>query len=219
MQKQIIYKENFISLDLVDQIRTYFDKINDSLAASRGPFDQPDHYLGWAGTWSRQLHFELPDNPIHLVVDKLKQEFGDFECRLARCSIEYLSSPFSPHTDIYDVEFLKELRARGKPTVYIFLIPLWWKPGHTPVTGFFNNPPDLDEPLYSEVSDIFPKCVPITFDETVNLSLRKMFSWNSPGDLIAWEGFQWHSSGALGDIEYSRTDWAKEFITIEAIMK
>jgi hypothetical protein len=219
MQKQLTYKENFISLDHVNKIRTYFDEINDSLAASSGPFDQPEHYLGWAGTWSRQLHFELPDNPIHLVIDKLKQEFGDFECDTRYCSIEYLSSPFLPHTDVHNVEFLKELRAKGNPKIYVFIIPLWWKLGHTPVTGFFNSPPNLDEPLYSDMSDIFPKYAPSKFDQSADFSVRQMFPWKSPGDLIAWESFQWHSSGALGNIEYTRTDWAKEFITIEATIK
>lgn len=219
MKKQLIYKENFISSDQVNEIRTYFDKINDSLKASSGPFDTPDHYLGWSGTWSRQLHFELPDNPIHLIVDKLKQEFGDFECQPGKCSIEYLSSPFLPHTDIHSDEFLQELRARGNPKVYIFLIPLWWKTGHTPVTGFFNSPPDLNEPLYSDMADIFPKYAPTKFDPSVNFSVRQIFPWKSPGDLIMWEGFQWHSSGALGNIEYARDNWSKEFITLEVIAK
>jgi hypothetical protein len=219
MQKQLIYKENFISLELVDEIRTYFDEINDSLLDSSGPFDHSKHYLGWAGTWSRQLHFELPHNPIHLVVDKLKQEFGNFECQTDKCSIEYLSSPFLPHTDIHNLDYIQKLRANGNPKVYIFIIPLWWKPGHTPVTGFFNSPPNFDEPLYSDMSDIFPKYAPNKFDESLNFSVRQAFPWKSPGDLIAWESFQWHSSGAMGDIEYSRSDWSKEFITMEVHIK
>lgn len=218
MEKLLIYKENFISLDEVNEIRTYFDNINDSRELSAGPFDHPIHSLGWCGTWSRQLHFELPDNPIHKVIYKLKQEFGDFECRPTHCSIEYLSSPFLPHTDVHSVEFLHELRSRGNPKIYIFLIPLWWKPGHTPVTGFFNNPPNLDEPLYSEMADMFPKYAPGKFDPGVNFSVKKFFPWKSPGDLIVWESFQWHSSGSTGQIEYTRNDWSKEFVTIEAIM-
>ena len=72
--KKIIYKNNYISLDFVNEIREYFNKINDSLFASKGPYLNQKTKLGWQGCWDRNLHYEKSDSPIHRVVSKLKED-------------------------------------------------------------------------------------------------------------------------------------------------
>ena len=92
---------------------------------------------------------------------------------------------------------------------------MWWKDGYTPGTAFFNNPAKLSEPLYADMLDILPNYTDEYEVETRNFSVQKILKWESPGDLIAWENFQWHGSCNFGNIEYTRDTWAKEFISIE----
>jgi hypothetical protein len=215
--KKIIHKNNYISLDLVNEIKEYFDKINDSLFASRGPKSHQKTKLGWQGCWDRNLHYEKLDNPIHRVISKLKEDFGDFE--IVESSIRYLSAPFLPHSDIRSSTWLNEHRNNGYKEGFVYLIPLWWKDGYIPGTAFFNNPANIDEPLYSDMLDILPNYSTEYEDEGRNFSVRKIIKWKSPGDLIAWENFQWHSSCSYGDITYNKNTWAKEFISIETWAK
>ena len=213
MQKQIIHKKNYISLDLVNDIRVYFENINDSLLASKGPSDQPKSKLGWQGCWDRQLHYEKTDSPIHQIISQLKKDFGNFS--ICDSSIRYLSAPFLPHSDIRSIKMLQEVRSTGYKEGHIFIIPLWWKDGYTPGTAFFNSPAHLDEPLYSDMLDTLPNYADDYEFESRNLSVREIIKWETPGDLIAWENFQWHASCQFGNIEYTRDTWAKEFISIE----
>ena len=213
--KNIVYKQNYISLDQVSAIREYFNKINDSLYASAGPFASVKSKLGWQGCWDRQLHFEKADNPIHEIITKLKQDFGEFDYDSNRCSIRYLSAPFLPHSDIASIKSFKEFRKTGYKEGYIFIIPLWWEKNYRPVTGFFNNPAKLEEPHYSDVLDIFPEYLETYQEESKNLSVREIIEWQSPGDLIAWENYQWHGSGQIGNFSYNKESWVKEFISIE----
>lgn len=215
--KKIIHKNNYISLDFVNEIKKYFDKINDSLFASRGPQPHQKTKLGWQGCWDRNLHYEKLDNPIHQIVSKLKEDFGDFE--ITESSIRYLSSPFLPHSDIRSVAWLSEYRDTGYKEGFTYIIPLWWKDGYTPGTAFFNNPANINEPLYSDMLDILPNYSTEYEDEEKNFSVREIIKWKSPGDLIAWENFQWHASCSYGNITYDREIWAKEFISIETRVK
>ena len=171
--------------------------------------------MGYQGCWDRSLHFEKLDNPIHLIIKKLKKDFGEFDYDTHRCSIRYLSAPFLPHSDIVSNESLKTLRDTGYKEGYIFMIPLWWKDSYQPVTGFFNNPARLEEPLYIDSLDIFPEYADAYREESKNLSVREIVRWQSPGDLIAWENYQWHGSGQIGQCEYDKKIWVKEFISIE----
>jgi hypothetical protein len=213
MLKKIIYKENYISTDLVDQIRAYYETINDSLLASKGPFPTEKSKLGWQGCWDRNLHYEKLDSPIHQIVYKLKEDFGNFF--IHESSIRYLSAPFLPHLDIRNSDWLKKLRDSDRRPSFTFLIPLWWKKGYTPGTAFFNSPPNIDEPLYSDMLDMFPNYSEQFEKESTQFSVREVVKWQSPGDLIAWENFQWHCSCHHGNIEYNKQTWAKEFISIE----
>lgn len=215
--KKIIHKNNYISLDFVNEIKEYFDKINDSPFLSNGPYPQIRTKLGWQGCWDRNLHHEKLDNPIHRVVSKLKEDFGNFE--IYESSIRYLSAPFLPHSDIRSIDWLNNSRSKGYKEGFVFLIPLWWKDGHTPGTAFFNSPANLDEPFYSDMLDILPNYSAEHSNESRNFSVRKIIKWESPGDLVAWENFQWHSSCSYGDITYDKTTWAKEFISIETHIK
>ena len=215
--KKIIYKNNYISLDFVNEIREYFNKINDSLFVSNGPYPHKKTKLGWQGCWDRNLHYEKLDSPIHQIVSKLKKDFGDFE--IADSSIRYLSAPFLPHSDIRSVDWLSKRRNEGYNEGFIYIIPLWWKDGYTPGTGFFNSPANLDEPLYSDMLDVLPNFSTEYEEEGKNFSVREIVKWKSPGDLVAWENFQWHCSCSYGDITYNKETWVKEFISIETWVK
>jgi hypothetical protein len=217
MPKQIIYKRNYLSLDLVEEIREYFYRINDSLYASRGPYDHVKSKLGWQGCWDRQLHYERDDNPIHRLIAKLKDDFGDFE--IYESSIRYLSAPFLPHSDIRNIDWLKQYKINGYTTGFIFMIPLSWKENYSPGTAFFNSPANVDEPLYSEMLDILPSYSDEFVAESRNFSVKEIVKWESPGDLVAWENFQWHCSCQFGNAKYKRDDWLKEFISIETHFK
>jgi hypothetical protein len=213
MQKKIIHKKNYISIDQVDQIRLYYDKINDSLLASKGPYINERAKLGYSGCWDRNLHLEKLDGPIHKIIDKLKQDFGNFF--IHQSSIRYLSAPLMPHSDIQSIEWLKKLRDDGWQPGYTFLVPLWWKKGYTPGTAFFNSPANITEPLYSDMLDILPNYSEQCKKDSMNFSVREVVKWESPGDLVAWENHQWHCSCHYGHIEYNKQTWAKEFISIE----
>ena len=120
MEKQIVYKENYISQQEVDSIRKYYEEIGDSILLSRGPQKSKKHKLGWYGCWDRDLHYEKIDCPLHNIIEKLQTEFGRFE--VYDSSIRYLSSPFLPHSDIQNLEWVRQNRNRSEG--FIFLIPL-----------------------------------------------------------------------------------------------
>lgn len=213
MKKRVVYQSQYITLDEVREIRSYFDEINDSLFASRGPQPSEKNRLGWQGCWDRQLHYEKSDNPVHAVVDKLKKDFGNLQ--IAESSIRYLSSPFLPHSDVKTLDWIENFKKKGRKEGFIFLIPLWWKEDYSPGTAFFNSPPDLSEPLYSEKLDLLPQFSEKYQEDMRNFSIREIIEWKSPGDLIAWENFQFHSSCHFGSATYNKNSWVKEFISIE----
>jgi hypothetical protein len=213
MRKKIIYKKKYISLSVVNDIKSYYEKINDSLLDSAGPYPNPKSKLGWASCWDRQLHYELPRSPIHKIVNQLKTDFGEFI--IHDSSIRYLSAPILPHSDIRGVDWLKENKSKGFKEGLTFLIPLWWKDGHTPGTAFYSCPANLNEPLYTDMPDILPAYSDQYTEEARNFSVRKIIKWESPGDLIAFESFQWHGSCQWGDVTYDRETWSKEFLSIE----
>ena len=215
--KKICHRPGYITPESAQEIRAFYEKINDSLAASRGPYESPQNKLGWQGCWDRQLHFEMPDSPIHDLVARLKSDFGDFD--IYSSSIRYLSSPFLPHSDIRDVAWLRELKRSGMKEGLIFLLPLWWEDGAQPGTAFFNSPVQLDEPLYADMLDVLPNYADGNEHVYKHFSVRKIIKWESPGDLIAWENFQWHCSCDFGQPNYRRDGWVKEFVSIETSAK
>ena len=217
--KKIVYRSGYISQEFVQEIRDYYENINDSLMASSGPYDSSKAKLGWMGCWDRQLHHELPDAPVHQLVSMLKKDFGDFE--IYESSIRYLSAPVLPHSDIRDVEWLRKYRKDGYREGFIFLIPLWWEKGYQPATAFLNSPACLDEPLYQDMLDVLPNYsdLPENNFEQKNFSVRSIIKWEKPGDLIGWENFQWHASCQFGKANYTRNRWVKEFVSVETMIK
>jgi len=213
MDKKLFYKNQYISSDKVDTIKKYFNEIGDSPYDSRGPYDTKKNSLGWQGCWDRNLHLEKQDNPVHDVIKKLKKDFGDFT--IFECSIRYLCAPFLPHSDIRNSDWLKEMKQQNKKEGWVFLIPLWWKENYNPGTAFFNCPNRLTDPLYEDFADILPKYALEHQIETRNFGVREIIQWKSPGDLIAWENFQFHSSCGMYGGKYDRKKWIKEFISIE----
>jgi hypothetical protein len=213
MSKQIVHIKNYISNESVQNIRNFFNNINDSLSESQGPRVNKKNKLGFNGCWDRQLHYEIKDNPIHELVDKLKKDFGNFE--IYASSIRYLAGPFLPHTDIESVEKIKQIKDAGLKPGFIFLIPLWWNESHTPGTAFFDCPPEIDKPLYCEMLDILPNFSDEYVEESRNFSVKKIVMWENPGDLVAWENWQWHSSCHSRKPEYALDAWTKEFLNFK----
>lgn len=210
---KIEYRNQYLSLDTVTEIKKYFDIIGDNPFDSNGPRDFTPSKLGWQGCWDRNLHLERRDNPLHDVIEKLQRDFGDFV--VCEGSIRYLCGPFLPHSDIRSTDWLRSAKLNRFRANYIFLIPLWWKPGYRPATAFYNNPARLDEPLYCEMPDILPAVSDDHQDWTKNFSVRQIVPWQMPGDLIAWENFQWHGSAGQDAPAYDKQIWIKEFLSIE----
>jgi hypothetical protein len=217
-EKKVCYKEQYISDFELSEIRDFYHvKINDSIYHSNGPYTQKNHKLGWQGCWDRSLHLEILDNPIHNLIAKLKDDFDDFI--IDSCSVRYLSSPFLPHTDVVNLDWIQNIKQQNCKEGWIFLIPLSFVDGYRPGTAFLTNPPDLSEPLYCEMLDILPNYSEQHQQEMKNFSVRQVIEWKSPGDLIAWENFQWHCSCQFDSTEYHPEKWVKEFISIKTYSK
>jgi hypothetical protein len=213
-QKKIVYKSKYLSESDLDEIIDFYHvKINDSIYHSVGPKTSDKNKLGWQGCWDRNLHLEISDNPVHRVIARLKEDFGNFN--IDSCSIRYLSAPFLPHTDVISVEWIKKIKRLNYKEGWIFLIPLSFSNGYSGGTAFFNSPPNLNEPLYSEMLDILPEFSDQYVEEMRNFSVKQIVKWESPGDLIAWENYQWHSSCHFENVSYDKETWLKEFICIK----
>ena len=204
----------------VDEINTYFDKINDDL--SGGPKTNKSSAYGYAGCWDTPLRLENIDNPIHKLLDKLKQSFGDFDLIPNNASIRHLSHPFTVHDDTGTryilIDFLKSVGAKRYLT---FLIPLSWQLETTPGTAFFSSPPKLHEPLYREKLDILPHYSEEKQSEMAKYSVSAIFKWKNPGDLIAWKDFVFHSTLDSHTYKYSLEPdgIAKKFISMRVYQK
>jgi hypothetical protein len=179
-----------------------------------GPFDMVNTQLGLQGCSDRYLGFDDPHSPVHCLVSKLKEDYGDFHIYSA--SHRTMFYPFMPHTDIRSQEFIRKARADGFTEGYSFLIPLSWQDNYLPGTVFFNNPAKIEEDLYDDRPDILVPYVKEVYDKTaMNLSVRKVIDWENPGDLIAWKNFMWHSSKYDSNWNYSKDNWCKKFLNIE----
>ena len=207
----IIYKESYVSLDDVKAIKTFFDKkITDKL--SGGPYQSKQLQSGMEGCWDRSLHFEIVENPIHNLVKKLKEDFGDFV--IHESSIRHMAYPFVPHSDIRSSKWLQEQR-QNYTAGYTFLIPLWWKQDYNPGTAFFSSPPKEHQELYIEQQDVLPVFSKEHSKQARNFGVEQIIKWKSKGDLVAWKNFQWHCSLSQKDYLYNDKNWCKEFISIE----
>jgi len=209
--KKIEYKENFISRELVAEIKNFYDVIvNDDM--SNSPRADAKLKNGLIGCWDRPLKLDLDGNPLTAVVDRLREEYGDFE--IYESSIRYLAAPFGPHTDIRNHDWLVEQRKTHTPG-FTFLIPLWWEENYRAGTAWFDSPAKEDQLLYGERLDLLPEHTESFKNLEKNFSVREIFEWQTPGDLIVWESFQWHCSLSPKGHVYNSTKWCKEFVSIE----
>lgn len=210
--KNIIHTPAYIPQEKIQEIKHYYDEVvNDSF--SNGPKSNPKLKKQMQGCWDRPLRLENRDNPVHQLLEKLRNDFGNFEIHCS--SIRYQAYPFGPHSDIRDSQWLKDYRYKFNRG-YTFLIPLWWQKNYTAGTGFFSCPPADDEPLYEDCYDLLPQHAESERKMIEkNFSVKKIVKWQQPGDLIAWMNFQWHCSLGPDDVTYSDKKWVKEFISIE----
>jgi hypothetical protein len=136
----IIHKENYISAEQVSAIKHFFDKkIRDKLSGGPNKADQLE--AGLEGCWDRSLHYELKDNPIHEVIDKLIKDFGGFHVH--ESSIRYMAYPFVPHSDIRNSEWLLAQRQNFYPGYDVKSSGDF----HYPKTGYMGWHTNHDNPL------------------------------------------------------------------------
>ena len=208
---EIVHKEKYVDDALLGKITSYYRELNDILVGGPVVSINPiSANLPKEGCSDRPLRLEYPDNPIHELIDQLKADFGDFHIHTA--SIRYLYFPYGPHSDVKSSEQLIKAR-RDYRHGYTFIIPLSWKEGYTPGTAFFDSPPKEDQPLMAEHQDVLPKLQKETANK--NYGVKKMITWKSPGDLIAWMNFQYHCTMVDPNMPHNDKEWCKEFISIE----
>jgi hypothetical protein len=207
--ENIVFKKKYIDFDSITYIKKFFDvTINDKLDV-----ESKVYVPGKGMCWDRPLRFDIKKNPIHSVIEKLKRDFGFFHIHTS--SIRYMASPFLPHSDIRNSEWLLDQRKKFDPG-YTFLIPLWWAENYKPGTAFFSSPAENKQELYIEHKNILPE-----FEkdkDARNFGVKQIIKWESPGDLIAWKNYQWHCSLTQKNYPYNGETWCKEFISIETVV-
>ena len=207
----IIHKEKYVDDELLGKIISYIDKRNDDLMGGPIVDKAPNSSsIGMEGCSDRPLRLEDPDNPIHELLKKLKNDLQDFYIHTG--SIRYLYYPYGPHTDIRSSEEIIEMRKKYT-NGYTILIPLRWKAGYVPGTAFFDSPPKENQSLMAEHQEVLPRLQKATASK--NFSVKKLITWKNPGDLVAWKNYQWHCSMLVGDWTYTEKEWCKEFISLE----
>jgi hypothetical protein len=207
----IIHKEKYVDDELLGKIISYIDKRNDDLMGGPIVDKAPNSSsIGMEGCSDRPLRLEDPDNPIHELLKKLKNDLQDFYIHTG--SIRYLYYPYGPHTDIRSSEEIIEMRKKYT-NGYTILIPLRWKAGYVPGTAFFDSPPKENQSLMIEHQESLPELQRKTASK--NFGVRKLITWKNPGDLVAWKNYRWHCSMLVGDWTYTEKEWCKEFISLE----
>jgi len=213
----VIYKEKYVDDELLGRIKTYFNDLNDEFSGRARVEINPictnfkgETGLPMEGSADRPLRLENADNPTHELVQKLKEDWGDFH--IHTCSVRYLYFPYGPHSDVQSSERLIESREKYKYG-YTFLIPLSWKSGYTPGTAFFDSPPKQDQVLHAERPDVLPRLQKESASK--NYGINRLVTWKNPGDLVGWMNYRYHSSMIGGERPHNEKEWCKEFISIE----
>jgi len=207
----IIHKEKYVDAELLGKIISYIDKRNDDFMGGPIVDKAPNSSsIGMEGCSDRPLRLEDPDNPIHELIQKLKNDLQDFYIHTG--SIRYLYYPYGPHTDIRSSEEIIEMRKKYT-NGYTILIPLRWKAGYVPGTAFFDSPPKENQSLMVEHQESLPELQRKTASK--NIGVKKLVTWKNPGDLVAWKNYRWHCSMLVGDWTYTEKEWCKEFISLE----
>ncbi len=209
--EDVIHKPQYVSLDDIEKIRFFYNLvIDDSMGG--GPVKSDKVKDGIQGFWNRPLRLEYAENPLHKVIQRLREDFGDFE--IVTACLAYMSYPYAPHTDTRSWEWLREYRKKYRAG-WKFLIPLAWKKDYQPGTVFFSNPPGDHESLYEDHSDWLPELSNDSKISAKELGVKKIIKWQQPGDLVAWKTFQWHCSLSPKGYKYDLKKSTKEFLTIE----
>tara|TARA_R100000081_G_C4803041_1_gene165495 strand:+ start:539 stop:1216 length:678 start_codon:yes stop_codon:yes gene_type:complete len=217
--EDIIHKPQYISLDDIKKIRFFYNCVIDD-TMNGGPVKSDKVKAGVQGFWNRPLRLEYPENPVHKVMQRLREDFGDFE--IVTACVAYMSYPYGPHTDTRSWEFLRNYRKNYRDG-WKFLIPLAWKKDYQPGTVLFSNPPRDDESLYEDHSEWLPELScdskPTVEERATSfakeLGVKSIIKWQQPGDLVAWKTFQWHCSLSPKGYKYDLKSSTKEFLTIE----
>jgi len=182
----IIHKEKYVDAELLGKIISYIDKRNDDLMGGPIVDKAPNSSsIGMEGCSDRPLRLEDPDNPIHELIQKLKNDLQDFYIHTG--SIRYLYYPYGPHTDIRSSEEIIEMRKKYT-NGYTILIPLRWKAGYVPGTAFFDSPPKENQSLMVEHQESLPELQRKTASK--NFGVKKLVTWKNPGDLVAWKNYR-----------------------------
>lgn len=207
----IIYKEKYVDDKLLEEIKNFYVKVNDSFCGGPVPdTSQLSTTLQVEGCSDRPLRLEYKENPLHKLIIKLKQDLGDFH--IHDCSIRYMYFPYGPHTDIRSNETMIESR-KDYRFGYTFLIPLSWKAGYNPGTAFYDSPPKEGQQMLIERDDVLPMLQKKSASR--NFGINKLIPWKNPGDLVGWMNYQWHSSMTDPKWVYNDKEWCKEFISME----
>jgi hypothetical protein len=195
---------------LLDKIKEFYKDLNDKLSGGPSELGGEFKSIEKEGCWDLPLRLELDDNPLHILLEMLKKSFGEFI--IHDSSIRYLAYPFTPHTDIRSSEWLLENRKKYN-TGHTMIIPFAWEEGYNPGTAFFSSPPKDGEPLYVEKQDVLPKLQNPGYAK--HFSVKKIFHWKNPGDLLIWENYKFHCSTHDPAWQYTDDKHCKEFISIE----
>jgi hypothetical protein len=220
-KKEIGYYSSFFSSDEILELKHFYNVTVNDWWSEDAAYPEPRLERGLHGCWSRPLRLEREDNPLHKMLNRLKEQFGDF--RIHEGSLERMAYPFMPHSEVRTSEWRKEQRKRGYRPGYVFLIPLWWKDDYKAGTAFFSNPPDEEDDFYEDHHDILPRMSSENYHNALekNLGVTSILMWEKPGDLICWSNYLWHASTDPDGYEYSNEfdNACKEFITIETEVK
>ena len=204
------YQENYISFDEVVAIKHFYDEIVNDIAQNNIR-EESTRIYGYVDGKHRPLRLNRSDNPLLLVIEKLKQDFGNFYIESSMSSVINLHYPHGIHTDINSSQEQLELRNKYKKG-QSFIIPLWWDPEYQPGTAFYSTPPKQNEKLYIECQSDLPQ---FKEDKHIkNFSVQAIWHWKNPGDLLAWNHYTWHSTTSPNGYEYALDKCCKEFIKL-----
>ena len=97
MKTEIIFKKQYLSSKEIHNINMYYETMNDDIYKSKGPYTCVFLKLGWQGCWDTSSRLEYKNNPIHILIEKLKKDFGEFI--IWRNTIRHFCAPFDVHDD------------------------------------------------------------------------------------------------------------------------
>jgi len=214
MKNKFKYIESYYD---VSEIINFYNKINDAWTDNTFKIDKINY--GVSGCWDVPLHLEIESNPVHGLIKKLREDFGNFYLNTG--SLRYQAYPFLPHSDIQqDYAVLDFLKLKNAKKYMTFLIPLTWKEHVHPGTAFFSSPPELNEDLYRDRLDVLPHFSKEYENEMIRYSVSGIVDWKNSGDLVMWEDFVFHSTTDHHSYNFSKdpAQFCKSFLSIRVYL-